>query len=137
MLLRSELRSPAEAAVGRSHSLLMSIIMLAAAVVHADPGILPKGTNVTSLTVIQDGAMINSAQKVMIATLQGLVARQSPNQIYIDGGGGYTIWYNHLNTAYGIPYTTVTSPWTLLTQYKNLLYGYILYDATANSNSLN
>ena len=106
-------------------------------VTWADSSALPKGTNVTSLTVITDGNLGNAAQKVLIATLQGTVARQSGSQIYIDSGSGYSIWDSHLHSAYGIPLTTVTSPWTLLTQYRSLLSGYVLYNQAANSNSVN
>ena len=106
-------------------------------VTWADSSALPKGTNVTSLTVITDGNRGNAAQKVLIATLQGTVARQSGSQIYIDSGSGYSIWDSHLHSAYGIPLTTVTSPWTLLTQYRSLLSGYVLYNQAANSNSVN
>jgi hypothetical protein len=102
----------------------------------AQGSFFPKGTNVTSLVVISDGNLTNSAQKVLIATLQGLVARQSARQIYIDGGSGYSIWDGHLNTAYGIPLTTETSPWTLLSEFQGLVGGYILYDFSANTNSL-
>jgi GxGYxYP putative glycoside hydrolase C-terminal domain/GxGYxYP third domain/GxGYxYP_N 1st domain/GxGYxYP_N second domain len=97
---------------------------------------LPQGTNLTSLVVIPSGYLANSAQRVLVATLQGVVARQSTRQIYIDGGSGYTIWRNHLSSAYGIPQATVASPWVLVSQFKNLVNGYVLYDASANSNSL-
>jgi hypothetical protein len=97
----------------------------------------PKGTNATSLVVITDGNLANSAQKVLIATLQGLVARQSSRQIYIDGGSGYSIWYQHLYSAYGIPYTIAVNPWLVLDQFKGFASGYILYDKAANSDSLN
>src|SRR6266702_8096593 len=49
---------------------------------QAGGGFFPKGTNVTSLVVIADGNLANPAQKTMIATLQGIVARQSAKQIY-------------------------------------------------------
>jgi hypothetical protein len=103
----------------------------------ADGYALPKGTNVTSLVVISAGNLGSTAEQVLTATLQGLVARQSSQQIYVDGGSGYSIWQNHLNSAYGIPHTTVSNPWQLVNQFKHLVRGYVLYDAAANSNSLN
>lgn len=114
-------------------SLVMQCGGLAA---RAENGGLPKGTNVASLVVISESNLANPAQKTLVATLQGLVARQSAQQIYIDGGSGYSIWYKHLYTAYGIPYSTVSSPWSMLSQFKSCVSGYVLYDKAANSNSL-
>lgn len=102
----------------------------------APAGLFPKGTNLASIEVISDAALENTAQRVLIATLQGLVARQSSNQIYIDGGSGYSIWDGYLTARYGIPRSTVTSPWPLISQFKGLVAGYILYDYNANTNSL-
>jgi len=98
---------------------------------------LPRGTNLTSFVVISEASLGTPAQRVLIATLQGVVARQSSRQIYIDAGSGYTLWYRHLNTAYGIPYSVVSSPWSLLSQFKGLVSGYVLYDLASNANSVN
>lgn len=98
---------------------------------------LPKGTNFTSFIVITDANLVNNAWKCTIATLQGIVARQSATQIYIDGGGGDSIWKNHLRDTYGIPYTTVSTPAAVLTQFVSQVSGYVLYDFSANSNSIN
>ena len=115
---------------------LVVLALACVALATTDGYALPKGTNLTSLVVISSGNLGNSARKVLVATLQGVVARQSSQQIYIDGGTGYSIWYAHLNSAYGIPCTTATNAWQLVSQFKNLVSGYILYDAAANSNSL-
>src|SRR6266478_2261648 len=77
---------------------------------------LPKDTNGTSLLVISESSLGSSALHTLTATLQGVVARQSSQQIYIDGGRGYTIWNNHLNSAYGIPRINVSNPWLLVSQ---------------------
>jgi hypothetical protein len=99
--------------------------------------IFPKGTNLTSLTVIADSDIGNSAQKIMISTLQGVVARRSGSQIYIDIPGlGYSTWKDHLRDGYGIPYSTQSNPWLLVLQFASLADGYILYNAT-NANSIN
>jgi hypothetical protein len=111
-------------------------MLAASAVARPDSGVFPRATNVTSLVVITDASLGTSAQKVLIATLQGLAARRSAQQVYIDGGSGYSTWYRHLNSAYGIPYTTASSAWTILNQFKGLVSGYVLYDKSANSNSL-
>lgn len=98
---------------------------------------LPKGTNLTSLVVITHGALGSLAHRVLFGTLQGHVARRSGTQIYIQGvSAGYGLWHHHLHDAYGIPHTTVSSPWTVLDQFKHLVAGYVLYDLAGNSNSL-
>ncbi|MDB6065517.1 MAG: hypothetical protein JWR26_1725 [Pedosphaera sp.] len=104
---------------------------------RADTSVFPKGTNLSSIVVIGSGSLTSAAQQTLIATLQGIVARKSASQIYIDGGGGYTLWRNHLASAYGIPVTTTSNPWSLVTQYRSLVSGYILFDLSANTNSVN
>lgn len=119
-------------------ALLLLLAMGGVVACRADSTVLPKGTNLNSLMVINENNLGSTAQGVMIATLQGLVARQSGSQIYIVGSSaGYSIWYNHLKNAYGIPYTTTSNPWSLVDQYRNLVSGYVLYDGAVNSNSLN
>src|ERR1017187_4639522 len=120
--------------LGKTAILDAGALAFSAAVV-AQP-VLLRGTNVASLVVISQGNLTTSAQQLLIATLQGVVARQSGAKIYIDGGSGYSIWDKHLNTAYGIPMTTVTSPWVLLNQFKGLVHGYIRCNLSANTNSL-
>lgn len=115
---------------------LWALLALGSALGHAEPDIYPKGTNLASLWVIADGAMPTDAQKTLVTTLQGLVASRSSEQIYVDGGAGYSIWKNHLHSAYGITLHTVTTPWQLVTRFKGLVAGYILYDRTANLHSI-
>jgi hypothetical protein len=102
----------------------------------AQPFILPKGTYLSSLTVITESELSNGAQKVFIATLQGVLARRSSAQIYIDSGAGYSIWKDHLRDHYGIPYTRQSNPWLIALQFAPLVDGYILFNFT-NANSLN
>src|ERR1035438_7301832 len=121
----------------RAKAAILAAIWLAfSSVAAVAQPVLPKGTNIASLVVITQGNLTTSAEQLLIATLQGLVARQSGAKIYIDGGSGYSIWDKHLNTAYGIPMTTVTSPWVLLTQFKGLVNGYIRCNLSANTNLL-
>jgi hypothetical protein len=120
-----------------SRAVRLAVLGLAvASLARADGYALPKGTNVTSLVVISAGNLGSTAEQVLTATLQGLVARQSSQQVYVDGGSGYSIWYNHLTSAYSIPHTSVSNPWQLVSQFKHLVRGYVLYDAATNSNSL-
>jgi len=97
--------------------------------------VFPKGTNLTSFISIAESSLGSSEQQIMIATLQGLAARASSQQIYIDTTT-YSRWRLHLTSAFGIPHTTQTDPWALVTQFKSVVNGYVLYDY-ANTNSRN
>src|SRR2546421_2837676 len=68
----------------------------------AQSPIFPKGTNLASLMVIKDSDIGSDAQKILISTLQGVVARRSSSQIYIDVGSGYSVWTAHLRDYYGV-----------------------------------
>ncbi len=100
------------------------------------PGFYPRGTNVQSLWVLPQANFGSAAEQVMVATLQGIVARQSSEQIYLDGGSGYSIWKNDLHTNYGVALTTVNSPWAILRHFRQQIDGYVLYDATRFPDSL-
>ena len=111
-------------------------IFLVTAWGQSGPGFYPKGTNVQSLWVLPQANFGSAAEQVMVATLQGIVARQSSEQIYLDGGTGYSIWKSDLHTRYGIPLTTVNSPWAILRHFRQQIDGYVLYDTTRLPDSL-
>lgn len=94
-----------------------------------------KGKALTALNVISSSAL-SEDQKVIVSTLQGLVSKTSPEQIYIDEGGPGTVWKNYLATGYGITLTDYTSWTDLLTRFNTKVSGYILYDRKANPRSL-
>ncbi|SFD88846.1 GxGYxY sequence motif-containing protein [Chitinophaga sp. CF118] len=94
-----------------------------------------KGTALKSICVIS-GNNLSAEQKVLVATLQGLVAKTSSDQIYIDEGGPSTVWVNYLNSKYGITISNY-STWTdLLTHFKSKIKGYVLYNRATNERSL-
>jgi len=101
------------------------------------PGVYPRGTNLTSLLVLPAANFGSPAEQVLAATLQGWVARQSSEQIYLDAGSGYSIWKNHLHQKYGIPVVTANSPMALLRHFRGQLDGYVLYDSSHNLDSIN
>ena len=94
-----------------------------------------KGFPLKKLAVIA-GSRLSDDEKVLVATLQGLVAKTSSEQVYIDEGGPSTIWTNFLTSHYGITLTNYTSLTDLLTHFKNNVKGYVLYDRTGNPRSL-
>jgi hypothetical protein len=105
----------------------------------SDAGLgLPKGAALQSLLVIPIEALPSSQDRALVASLQGLVAKRSPEQIFIDDGGPSTTWKDYLVTRYGITlndrYATLPS---LVVHFKRYLSGYILYDMSSNPQSLN
>lgn len=81
----------------------------------------PKGTTPTHLYVIAESDM-TPQERVMIATLQGLLAKTSATGIWIEPTGNhadpYSTWLSYLNSEYGVEYETKTDPWWLLDHFK-------------------
>jgi hypothetical protein len=99
---------------------------------------LPQGTKLRSLEVIKSSNLTGRADGVLVASLQGLVAKSSPDQIFIDEGGPGAAWLNDLQTTYGI--TVDNSAGTsadLVRRFKKYVRGYLLYDYAANPQSVN
>ena len=94
-----------------------------------------KGKALQSLAVIS-GSSLSAEQKVLVATLQGLVAKSSSEQIYIDEGGPSTQWTQYLQIRYSITVTSYSSWTALLTHFKPMVKGYVLYDRSGNKRSL-
>jgi hypothetical protein len=99
---------------------------------------LPKGVPLQSLVVIPLDALATSQDRALVASLQGLVAKSSPEQIFIDDGGPSRTWKDYLVSRYGITLsdTHATLP-SLITHFKRFVRGYILYDMSDNPQSLN
>ncbi len=91
----------------------------------------PKGTTPTYLYAIAESGMTKQ-ERVMIATLQGLLAKTSATGIWIEPPGesshSYSTWLSYLNSEYGVEYETKTDPWWLLDHFKSGIDGYILYE---------
>ncbi len=105
----------------------------------SDAGIvLPKGVALRSLVVIPLDALASSQDRALVASLQGLVAKRSPEQIFIDDGGPSRTWKDYLVSRYGITlnHRYVTLP-SLVAHFKRYVDGYIVYDVTGNPQSLN
>ncbi len=99
---------------------------------------LPKGVELQSLLVIPLDALASSQDRALVASLQGLVAKRSPEQIFIDDGGPSTTWKDYLVSRYGITlnHSYATLP-ALIAHFKRYVRGYILYDMSGNPQSLN
>lgn len=72
---------------------------------------------------------LSKEEKVMVATLQGVVSSVSEEQIYIltSGEPDYKIWLEDLIQNQNIKYEEVKDPWTLLGNFKSYVKGYVLY----------
>ncbi len=99
---------------------------------------MPKGVTLRSLVVVPLESLPSSQDRALVASLQGLVARRSSEQIFIDDGGQSTTWKDYLVSRYGITlnhrYATLDS---LLVHFRQYVTGYILYDMSSNPQSLN
>lgn len=89
------------------------------------------------LYVISENDM-TKAEQTMIATLQGLIASKSENQIYIlsPSEHDYEIWLKDLKKNYNVKYKKVKDPWSLLDKFKKYIHGYTLY-STVKGPSIN
>jgi hypothetical protein len=89
----------------------------------------PKGTPLAQLDVIPLGRLETVEQQILIATLQGLIAKTSAEQIYIDRGGATTIWKNYLHERYGVRLSHAYLSWTsLVSRFQDRPRGYVLYE---------
>jgi hypothetical protein len=102
---------------------------------RADEGrLFPKGQKLTSVVAI-DMRKLNAAERVMISTLQGILAKSSSKQIFMDEPG--PPWKGFLTERYGMGVTAMPDPWEVLAQFATNIDGYILYDHETNMNSVN
>ena len=92
---------------------------------------LRKGHRPTLLYVIPVAAM-TGPERVLIATLQGILAQDSDEQIYIHPEvGGYETWLQDLVTNHGVTRVDIGDPWWLVDHFRPSITGYLLY-ATGN-----
>ncbi|WP_152361619.1 GxGYxYP domain-containing protein [Microlunatus speluncae] len=93
----------------------------------------PKGIRPTELFVV-DRAGLSDDEAIMIATLQGLLARPDGGRrqgpaIYLDLPNGYRFWLDDLTERYDLPATRADDPWALVDRFADRIAGYVLYRA--------
>ncbi len=86
--------------------------------------------------------MGNASQNVMMATLAGIVNRNTNGELLLSPNNGNPpnplFWLNQLKVAYPQVQSTVqSSPTTLINKYRSMLSGYVLYDRASNPDSVN
>jgi len=86
--------------------------------------VLPTFAKATHLDVV-NGGRLTPDEKVMIASLQGLVNRRQP-RIYLQIGHAKAgdAWL----TGFGLPTTTIANPMDLLAKYHDEVSGIVVYD---------
>ncbi|MDU1892908.1 MAG: GxGYxYP family putative glycoside hydrolase [Dysgonomonas sp.] len=96
-----------------------------------------KGFELKTLNIIS-GSTLSDEQKVLVATLQGLAAKNQSEQIYIDEGGPSSVWKDYLKTYYKVSINNKTFT-ELISRYKALgvIKGYIVYNRATNKRSVN
>lgn len=77
--------------------------------------------------VLQDS--MNTSERTMVASLQGLVNGHCSSQIYTlkSSQPDYKIWLEDLKSNYKVSYKILSDPWQLLNIYKDYIEGYVLY----------
>ena len=95
----------------------------------------PKPVQPDMLYLINKGHLSNY-EKVMLASMQGITAKDKPC-IWLTGtGDSYSLWLNRIIKEFNIETTTVTSVYTLLEKVADSINGYLLYDLS-DGTSLN
>jgi hypothetical protein len=86
-----------------------------------------RGFPLRALDVIAKSA--DPSERVLVSTLQGLVARTSAEQIYIDEGGPSTVWKQNLADRHGVTLDSSRTTWQALVEhFRAHVKGYVLYD---------
>ncbi|MDG2333580.1 MAG: GxGYxYP family putative glycoside hydrolase [Myxococcota bacterium] len=94
---------------------------------------LRKGHRPTVLYAIPVAAM-TGPERVLIATLQGILALDSDEQIYIHPeAGGYETWLEDLVLNYGVTRVDVVDAWWLVDHFADKISGYLLYETGNDS----
>jgi hypothetical protein len=117
-------------------SLVLSGLFVSAIAAKCPQPRIVKAHRPTTLYVIGISDM-SSPERTMIATLQGIIADHSDEQIWIrQDAGGYNTWLQDLVDNHGVTRIDTTDPWFLLDHFASSLDGYILYqngDGSINS----
>ncbi|KRE45313.1 GxGYxYP domain-containing protein [Paenibacillus sp. Soil724D2] len=72
---------------------------------------------------------MSETESVMIASLQGILANKSSNQIYIlPDSGNYKLWLDDLVLKYGVKTEFIRDPWKLVKEFKKQFDGYLLWE---------
>lgn len=99
-----------------------------------------KGCPLTSLNVIATDSLTDD-QATLLATLAGLVAKTSGDQIFLDNGGASSVWLRQMSVQGGVPVRHYRSWTELVGRYAEagFIKGYILYEPyrEAGSHSIN
>jgi len=88
---------------------------------------ITKAVQPTKLFTIRVDDM-SGPERTMIGSLQGVIADNHEEQIYIRPlAGGYDTWLDDLVENYGVERIDITNAFSLLDYFKNELNGYLLY----------
>ena len=93
----------------------------------------PKGVRPSRLYAIAESSL-SSVERVLVATLQGRLARRPVGRtaegIYVDAGNGYPVWLSDLAERYGVDVSQADSAWALVDRFRTGQAGvtkYVLY----------
>ena len=92
-------------------------------------GLFVKGRPARHLYVINEASLRTPAEQILFATLQGLVAKNSDRQIFLQSRSS-DLWRGDLQTRHGVSHELVPDPRRLLALCRDSVDGYLLYDRT-------
>ncbi len=86
--------------------------------------------------------MGNASQNVMMASLAGIVNRNTSGEVLLSPNNGSLpnplFWLNRLKAAYPLVQSQFQSnPTFFINRYRTMLKGYVLYDRSVNAHSIN
>jgi hypothetical protein len=83
--------------------------------------LFPKGVRPTRLHAIPESSL-SRVERVLVATLQGQVARRPangpPEGIYVDAGSGYQVWLADLAARHDVEVVAADSAWAIVDRFR-------------------
>ncbi len=88
-----------------------------------------KGHKLESINSIS-ATVLSDEEKVMLSTLEGIIAQSSGDQLYVVDGNSSATWLNEMQEAYNIPVKRFVKVSDILSHYAStgLIKGYIVYE---------
>jgi len=89
--------------------------------------IFPKSPMPSHLYVL-DMQSASAEMRLLLATLQGVLAKTDPRLFLLYSADVDGFWLNEMADHYGVAYEYASDPWALLDQFVDELSGFIVYD---------
>lgn len=120
--------------------MFMSIVTLVGCKKNNDKNIetriYPKTNEASKVVYVVNGQAMNSIELEMVASLQGIVAQQTPS-IFINDDEESEAWINEYKTKYNLRLVNVDNAWDLVDTFKQYITDnkYVVYTSTHETNA--